>query len=211
MARFYGESQQRVQALEELVRESAPAIVFFDEVDSLLGNRDGSQVSEHHRATTNALLAWMDGFSGGDERIFFMAATNRPGSIDEAALRRFDEVVEVGTPSSEMRLQLLTKLIDSARCAGHRADLKECEIESISEEMDGLSLADVNQVVRKSFFHVLRELPAGVTRCTTAADVPPVTVKHFQKTLQGFQGTNQLHKQLQRRDAQKLNGELQYS
>lgn len=203
MARFYGESQRRVQALEELVRESSPSIVFFDEVDSLLGKRDGAQVAEHHRATTNALLAWMDGFSVGDERIFFMAATNRPGSIDEAALRRFDEVVEVGTPSMEMRLQLVTRLIEAARSQGHRTDLGPSELEFVAEQMDGMSLADVDRVVRKSFFQVLRELPAGVTSNITPADVPPVTVEHFKKILGSLQGTAQLHKQLQKRDAQR--------
>eukprot|EP00438_Fugacium_kawagutii_P026079 Skav226870 [mRNA] locus=scaffold1187:134418:145239:+ [translate_table: standard] len=94
MSKFYGESQRRVQALEEVVREHAPAVVFLDEVDSLLGSRDGGGVAEHHRSTTNALLAWMDGFGTGDERIFFLGATNRAEAIDEAALRRFGEAVE---------------------------------------------------------------------------------------------------------------------
>ena len=44
MSKFYGESQRRILALEELVAEAAPAVVFFDEVDSLLGGRDGSNV-----------------------------------------------------------------------------------------------------------------------------------------------------------------------
>eukprot|EP00913_Durusdinium_trenchii_P004027 g3729.t1 len=136
MSKFYGESQKRVQALEEVVQEAAPAVVFFDEVDSLLGSRDGGGVAEHHRSTTNALLSWMDGFGTwaagyaarrtslsmqrrtGDERVFFLGATNRAEAIDEAALRRFGEAVEVGTPSLEARIALIQHLVfkKASRC-----------------------------------------------------------------------------------------------
>merc|ERR1719272_723564 len=118
MSKFYGEPQRRAQALEELVREAAPAVVFLDEVDTLLGSRDGGSVAEHHRATTNALLAWMDGFGTGQEQVFFLGATNRPEAIDEAALRRFGEASEVGNPTEETRRALIKYLVCEKASAG---------------------------------------------------------------------------------------------
>lgn len=199
MSKFYGESQRRVQALEEVVREASPAVVFLDEVDSLLGSRDGSGVAEHHRSTTNALLAWMDGFSTGDEKIFFLGATNRAEAIDEAALRRFGDAVEVGSPSGEARLALLRHLVlNKAANDGHRAQLSDNELEDISEKTDGYSLADVDRLVRKAFVQVLRELP-HVKPGLCPEDVPPVLLRHFQGALEASSGTSALRQMLRKR------------
>eukprot|EP00928_Gymnodinium_smaydae_P016016 TRINITY_DN15966_c1_g3_i1.p1 TRINITY_DN15966_c1_g3~~TRINITY_DN15966_c1_g3_i1.p1 ORF type:complete len:620 (+),score=143.65 TRINITY_DN15966_c1_g3_i1:68-1861(+) len=200
MSKFYGESQRRVQALEELVAEAAPAVVFLDEVDSLLGSRDGGGVAEHHRATTNALLAWMDGFGTGDELVFFLGATNRPEAIDEAALRRFGEAAEVGTPSKEARLSLLRHLIlERAGKDGHAADIGESDFELISERTDGFSLADVDRLVRRAFLEVVRQLPSGVSPGLCPADVPPVKVQHFERALEDSAGTSALRDMLRKR------------
>merc|ERR1719401_2884401 len=99
--------------------------------------------AEHHRATTNALLAWMDGFSTGDERIFFLGATNRPDAIDEAALRRFGDAAEVGRPSEAARLSLLEHLLRKASTDGHLASLTQSCLAEVAAKTDGYSLADV--------------------------------------------------------------------
>lgn len=197
MSKFYGESQRRVQALEEVVREAAPAVVFLDEVDSLLGSRDAGGVAEHHRSTTNALLAWMDGFGTGEERIFFLGATNRAEAIDEAALRRFGEAVEVGSPSLEARIGLVRHLLWKAKLDGHRAELSDQDLQVVGEKMNGFSLADVDRMVRKAFLQVLRELPD--LRNLGPADVPPVTLQHFQSAMDASSGTSALREMLRRR------------
>jgi len=197
MSKFYGESQRRVQALEEVVREAAPAVVFLDEVDSLLGSRDAGGVAEHHRSTTNALLAWMDGFGTGEERIFFLGATNRAEAIDEAALRRFGEAVEVGSPSLEARIGLVRHLLSKAKLDGHRAELSDQDLQVVGEKMNGFSLADVDRMVRKAFLQVLRELPD--LRNVGPADVPPVTLQHFQSAMDASSGTSALREMLRRR------------
>lgn len=201
MSKFYGESQRRIQALEELVKEAAPAVIFFDEVDSLLGSRDGGNVAEHHRATTNALLAWMDGFGTGDERVFFLGATNRAEAIDEAALRRFGDVAEVEAPNSEARLALLRHLIlEKAAKGGHVAALTDSELESVAgSSTEGYSLADVDHLVRRAFFQVLRELPGGVRPGLRPEDVPPVKLEHFTSALKDSSGTSALRSMLKKR------------
>jgi SpoVK/Ycf46/Vps4 family AAA+-type ATPase len=200
MSKFYGESQRRVQALEELVQEAAPSVVFFDEVDTLLGSRDGNGVVEHHRATTNALLTWMDGFSTGDERVFFLGATNRAEAIDEAALRRFGEAAEVEAPNVESRLSLLRHLVfETAAADGHRADIEQDGLHSIAERTEGFSLADVDRLVRRAFLSVLRQMPDGVRPGLRPADVPPVTCAHFDTALKESGSTSALREMLKQR------------
>jgi len=188
-----------VQALEALVKEASPAVVFLDEVDSLLGSRDGSGVAEHHRATTNALLEWMDGFNTGLERVFFLGATNRGESIDEAALRRFGDAAEVELPSLEARLSLITHLVTSAAGDGHRSELQKCDLHIIAERTEGFSLADVDGLVQQAFLAVLRELPGGVKPGMRPADVPPVKFAHFDGALQDTSGTSALKQMLKAR------------
>jgi len=200
MSKFYGESQKRIQALEELVQEHAPAVVFLDEVDTLLSSRDGGQVAEHHRATTNALLAWMDGFGTGDERVFFLGATNRPEAIDEAALRRFGEAAEVGKPCEKARLALLKHLaVERAPSEGHRTELSEQDLEAVVAKTEGYSLADLDRLVRRAFLEVLRQLPGGVRPGLTPSDVPPVLALHFDAAITDSSGTTALREMLQKR------------
>jgi SpoVK/Ycf46/Vps4 family AAA+-type ATPase len=201
MSKFYGESQRRVQALEELVQEAAPAVVFLDEVDTLLGSRDAGSLAEHHRATTNALLAWMDGFGTGDERVFFLGATNRAEAIDEAALRRFGDASEVGRPSEESRLALLKHLIcEKAAAEGHMASMSDADLRDVAQRTDNYSLADVDRLVRRAFLEVLRSLPPpGIRPGLTPADVPPVTPEHFQIAIAASTGTSGLSAMLKER------------
>jgi len=202
MSKFYGESQRRVAALENLVREAAPSVVFFDEVDSLLGSRDAGGSAEHHRATTNALLAWMDGFGTGTELVFFLGATNRAEAIDEAALRRFGDAVEVGAPSQEARLALLRHLVCvKAAEHAHQVSLTDAELTAISAKTQGFSLADLDRLVRRAFMEVLRQLPAGVHAGLHPVDVPPVTATHFDSALSHSSGTSALRKMLQQQKA----------
>merc|ERR1712139_7514 len=139
-----GESQKRVQALEEVAREAAPAVVFFDEVDTLLGSRGDGFGAKHHQATTNALLEWMDGFRSSTERVFFLGATNRPESIDEAALRRFGEFAEVGSPSKDARLELVKRLIKKSALKSHFSACSDADLEAVAIRTEGYSLADVH-------------------------------------------------------------------
>jgi cell division protease FtsH len=108
---FVGIGAARVRDLFRQARETAPCIVFIDEIDAL-GRMRGASVlggaNDEKEQTLNQLLAEMDGFTP-DSRVILLSATNRPEILDPALLRagRFDRQVLVDRPDRAGRVQIL--------------------------------------------------------------------------------------------------------
>ncbi|KAF5625236.1 AAA family ATPase [Fusarium sp. NRRL 52700] len=104
---YVGESERAVRALFQRARRAQPSIIFFDEIDSIGGQRSGSGSNTRSTGPANiltSLLTEMDGFevlSG----VIVVAATNRPQAMDSALLRpgRFDQTLYVGPPDGTAR------------------------------------------------------------------------------------------------------------
>jgi SpoVK/Ycf46/Vps4 family AAA+-type ATPase len=91
LSKYYGEAEKIIRALFSLAAKLAPAIVFIDEVDSMLGRRDQHNENELPRRVKNEFMTHWDGLlSKTNERILVLAATNRPFDLDEAIVRRFE-------------------------------------------------------------------------------------------------------------------------
>jgi cell division protease FtsH len=108
---FVGVGAARVRDLFERARQSAPCIIFIDEIDALGRTRGASVLSganDEKEQTLNQLLAEMDGFSP-DSRVILLSATNRPEILDPALLRagRFDRQILVDRPDRAGRVQIL--------------------------------------------------------------------------------------------------------
>lgn len=104
---FVGVGASRVREMFAAARESAPCILFIDEIDAIgrkrgRGNMGGHQEQE---ATLNQLLTEMDGFNADDKNVIVMAATNRIDMLDPALLRpgRFDRQIFVPIPDIKGR------------------------------------------------------------------------------------------------------------
>jgi cell division protease FtsH len=107
---FVGVGASRVRDLFKQARDSAPCIVFLDEVDAV-GRRRGSGFTGGHderEQTLNAILVEMDGFNS-DEGIIVIASTNRPDVLDPALLRpgRFDREIVIDLPDLKGREEIL--------------------------------------------------------------------------------------------------------
>jgi spastin len=87
-SKYVGDGEKLVRALFAVARELQPAIIFIDEVDSLLSERNSGEHEATRRLKTEFLVQF-DGLPGNSEtdKIVVMAATNRPQELDEAALR----------------------------------------------------------------------------------------------------------------------------
>uniref|UniRef100_A0A669F2T3 Nuclear VCP like n=1 Tax=Oreochromis niloticus TaxID=8128 RepID=A0A669F2T3_ORENI len=110
---YVGESERAVRQVFQRGRNSAPCVIFFDEIDALCPRRSGHESGASVRVV-NQLLTEMDGLESR-RQVFIMAATNRPDIIDPAILRpgRLDKTLYVGLPPPADRhtiLRTITKV-----------------------------------------------------------------------------------------------------
>ncbi|MFA5176367.1 MAG: CDC48 family AAA ATPase [Candidatus Nanoarchaeia archaeon] len=150
--KFVGESEKGVRKIFEKARQASPAIVFFDEIDSIAPRR-GSQGTDAGvtERVVNTILTEMDGLEELSD-IVVIAATNRPDLIDPALLRpgRFDRIIFTGMPDKESRLQIL-KL--------HTAKMplaKDVKLDKLAELTEGFMGADIEGLCREAGLLTLR-------------------------------------------------------
>ncbi|MFH0955385.1 MAG: CDC48 family AAA ATPase [Candidatus Micrarchaeota archaeon] len=107
MSKFVGEAEERIRQVFKEAEDSAPSIIFFDEIDAVAPKRD-EVIGEVERRVVAQLLASMDGMEARGA-VVVIAATNRVNSLDEALRRpgRFDREVEFPVPDKNGRLQIL--------------------------------------------------------------------------------------------------------
>lgn len=108
-SKWVNASQENIKNLFEEARKNAPSIIFIDELDALVPNRDSSGINHMNTSAVNEFLAQMN--NSGDEGVFIIGATNRPNSIDPAILRagRLDKHIYLPPPDYEAR-ELMFKL-----------------------------------------------------------------------------------------------------
>lgn len=144
---FVGVGAARVRDLFEQAQQSAPCIIFVDELDAIGKVRGGGgyQTNEEREQTLNALLVEMDGFDARSG-VIVLAATNRPEVLDPALLRsgRFDRQVVVDRPDKKGRLQIL-KVHSRGVVIGPGVDL-----EVVAAQTPGFVGADLANIVNEA-------------------------------------------------------------
>lgn len=102
-SKWVNASQENVKNLFDEARKNAPSVIFIDELDALVPNRDNVSVNHMNTSVVNEFLAQMN--NCGDDNIFIIGATNRPSSIDPAILRsgRLDKHVYIPPPDIQAR------------------------------------------------------------------------------------------------------------
>jgi transitional endoplasmic reticulum ATPase len=105
-SKWVNASQENIKNLFDEARKNAPSIIFIDELDALVPNRDNSSVNHMNTSAVNEFLAQMNNI--GEEGVFIIGATNRPNAIDPAILRagRLDKHVYIPPPDYEARTQM---------------------------------------------------------------------------------------------------------
>ena len=105
-SKWMGEGEKLMKALFAMANAQAPAVIFIDEIDSIMGARGGQEHEASRRLKTEFLVQFdgVSSSSGGEEkRILVLAATNRPQDLDEAALRRMTRRIYMPLPDPEAR------------------------------------------------------------------------------------------------------------
>ncbi len=157
---YVGVGAARVRNLFKKARETAPSIIFIDEIDAVGRQRssgDHSGGSQEHEQTLNALLVAMDGFESDDAVVVF-GATNRVETIDRALLRpgRFDRQVSVGLPDLPGRLAILR-----VHASGVKLD-ESMDLQEVAKATPGFSGADLANLVNEGALHAARARRATI-------------------------------------------------
>ncbi len=144
---FVGVGASRVRDLFEQAKNSAPCIVFIDEIDAV-GRQRGAGLgggNDEREQTLNQLLTEMDGFEG-NTGIIIIAATNRPDVLDAALLRpgRFDRQVVVDRPDYAGRLEILNVHARGKTLA------KDVDLEKIARRTPGFTGADLSNLLNEA-------------------------------------------------------------
>ncbi|RZH67063.1 AAA family ATPase [Natrinema altunense] len=149
--RYVGESEKAIREVFERARQSAPSIVFFDEIDAITAARgEGHEVTER---VVSQLLTELDGMRE-NPNLVVLAATNRKDQIDPALLRpgRLDTHVFVGEPDLEAREQILGVHTDGKPLAD------EIDMGDLAAELEGYTGADLEALVRNASMRAIREV-----------------------------------------------------
>jgi transitional endoplasmic reticulum ATPase len=171
MDKWVGSSEKAVRELFRRARDSAPSLVFLDEIDALAPRRGQSFDSGVTDRVVAALLTELDGIDPLRD-VVVLGATNRPDLIDPALLRpgRLEKLVFVEPPDAQARRDIL-------RTSGKSIPLSpEVNLDEIADGLDGYSAADCVALLRESALTAMR-------RSIDAADVTAADVEKARATV----------------------------
>ena len=157
---FVGVGASRVRDMFKQAKQSAPCLIFIDEIDAV-GRQRGTGLGGGHderEQTLNQLLTEMDGF-GANEGIIVIAATNRPDVLDPALLRpgRFDRQITVNLPDVKGREEILEVHAKGKTFA------KGVKLENIAKRTVGFSGADLENLLNEAALLTVRRKKNAIT------------------------------------------------
>ena len=152
MGSGYGDSEKALREVFEKAAQSAPAIIFIDEIDSIAPKRDRVP-GEAEKRLVAQLLTLMDGLEARSNLVV-IAATNRPDAIDEALRRpgRFDREIVIGVPDESGRREILA-IHTRGMPLGDKVDLKE-----LARTTHGFVGADLAALAREAAIDAVRQI-----------------------------------------------------
>ncbi|KYH37564.1 MAG: ATPase AAA [Candidatus Bathyarchaeota archaeon B24] len=155
MSKWLGESEKNVAALfenaRELSHEGKPAIIFIDEIDSLVGVRS-HEVGGEVRAR-NQLLKEMDGLQdkGKNLYVYVIGATNKPWNLDEPFIRRFQRRIYIPPPDFRARLELFKIYCRNLKLS------RDVDLEELARLTEGYTGSDIRDIAQEAQVRVVRE------------------------------------------------------
>eukprot|EP01064_Diplonema_japonicum_P015249 TRINITY_DN2299_c4_g1_i1.p1 TRINITY_DN2299_c4_g1~~TRINITY_DN2299_c4_g1_i1.p1 ORF type:complete len:366 (+),score=46.11 TRINITY_DN2299_c4_g1_i1:130-1227(+) len=163
LAKYVGDSEKHVAAVFSLARKLQPAIVFVDEIDGLLSDRDSTSSSSptFNLVKTIFMTEW-DGLRTSNNTIMVIGATNRPGAIDEAILRRMPVKQEVGYPNSPAREQIIKIILNRDKSIS-KAAVDNLDMEKIAEATNLYSGSDLHELCKEAALSAVRTSPSVST------------------------------------------------
>lgn len=151
---WFGESESNVREVFDKARQSAPCVLFFDELDSIARAR-GSSAGDAGGAgdrVINQILTEIDGV-GVKKNVFVIGATNRPDILDPAIMRpgRLDQLIYIPLPDEVSRVQIFQAALKKSPVA------KDVSLEALAKALEGYSGADITEICQRACKLAIRE------------------------------------------------------
>lgn len=183
LSKWVGESEQGVREVFRKAKQTAPTVIFFDEIDSIASTRSANDSdSGVTKRVVNQLLTEMDGLEELED-VAIIAATNRPDILDAGLMRpgRFDRHIKVDLPNEEARLSIFKVHTEGMPLAD------DVSLEKLAKQTDGYVGADIEAVCREAAMLTLRN----------GLDAENVPNKYFKEALEKVKPSNNPGDQVQ--------------
>jgi transitional endoplasmic reticulum ATPase len=167
--RYVGESEESVREVFERARQTAPSIVFLDEIDAIAGQRgDTHEVTER---VVSQLLTELDGITE-NPNLVVVAATNRRETLDDALLRpgRLEQHIEVPNPDRAARREILDVHTDGKPLG------EDVALDDLAGRTEGFSGAEIEALVREASMRAIRSIADDIDPENVAASAESVVV-----------------------------------
>ncbi len=152
LSKWVGESEKAVREIFRKARQTAPTILFFDEIDALVPRRGLGSDSHASERVVNQMLTEMDGLESLND-VVIIGATNRPDMVDPALLRqgRFDRIIFTSIPDEASRKKIFEIYLQKMPVA------KSVNVEKLAAKTEGYVGSDIEGVCREAAMIALRE------------------------------------------------------
>ena len=151
VSKWMGESERLIKALFDLARKSKPAIIFLDEIDSVMGARSDNENEATRRLKTEFLIQ-MQGVGNDDEGVLVLGATNIPWALDPAVRRRFQKRIFISLPEHDARRKMFDLNIKDTPNT-----LTEKQLEELARRTDNYSGSDISTLVQEAIYEPIRK------------------------------------------------------
>ena len=186
LSKWVGESERGIREIFKRARQSAPCVIFFDEIDSIAPIRGAGGETAVTERVVSQLLTELDGMENM-HGVIVLAATNRADMIDPALLRpgRFDKIVSIPLPDKESRRMILKINCEDIPIADSDGP-DAIDYDKLAENTDGLSGADVAAIANTAVSLVVHEHLDGAPDPKAVEEKvvnARVTMKHFEEAV----------------------------
>ena len=151
VSKWMGESEKLIKGLFDLARKNRPAVIFLDEIDSVLSARSDSENDATRRLKTGFLIQ-MQGVGNDDEGILVLGATNIPWGLDPAVRRRFQKKIYIGLPEVDARRVMFQ--LNLGKTAN---TLTEEQFDDLAERTEGYSGSDIATLTQDAIYEPIRK------------------------------------------------------
>merc|ERR1719421_1899591 len=195
---WFGESEANVREVFDKARQSAPCVLFFDELDSIAKARGGGggDAGGAGDRVINQILTEMDGI-GSKKQVYIVGATNRPDILDPAITRpgRLDQLIYIPLPDEPSRVAIINAVLRKSPVD------PSVDRNYIAKLTNGFSGADLTEICNRAAKVAVREAIAREVECRNKEDpdhpaydpafardpdddpVPMISVRHFEESM----------------------------